>query len=121
MAFTLSISGYATYYAYAMFEIYYKTEADAEWTYVGMNANGMKKIPAWGQDSEMWVQLIKDWTANGYCLQQRDGGGWAMPSLMMGDSFMDSTNGYEIVEWDASHVIFRFFAMDDGATRAISV
>ena len=110
MAFTLSLSGYDAYYAYAMFGIYYKTEADAEWTYVGENADGMKKIPAWEQDSEMWVQLIKDWTGDGFCLQQRDGGGWKVPSLMMGDSFMDSTNEYEIVEWDASHVIFRIFA-----------
>ena len=121
MAFTLSISGYATYYAYAMFGIYYKTEADAEWTLAGWNADGMKKIPAWKQDSEMWVQLIKDWTNNGYCLQQRDGSGWTMPSLMMGDSFMDSTNEYEMVEWDASHVIFRIFAKDYGANKTISV
>ena len=122
MAFTLSLSGYYAYYSYAMFGIYYKTEADAEWTYVGRNADGMKKIPEWGQDSEMWVQLIKDWTVNGFCLQQRsEGGGWTMPSLMMGDSFMDSTNEYEIVEWDASHVIFRIFAKDYGANKTISV
>ena len=122
MAFTLSISGYAENYAYAKFSIYYKTSEDAEWTYVGVNADGMKKIPAWQQDADMWVQLIKDWTGNGFCLQQRsDGGGWMTPSLKMGDSFMDSTNEYEIVEWDASHVIFRIFAKDYGANKTISV
>ena len=30
MAFTLSISGYAESYAYAKFDIYYKTATDAE-------------------------------------------------------------------------------------------
>lgn len=122
MSFTLSISGYATYYAYAMFDIYYKTSADAEWTRTGTNNDGFKAIPAWGQDSEMWVQLIKDWTENGFCLQQRsEGGGWVPPGLKMGDSFMDSTNEYERVEWDASHVIFRIFAKDYGANKTISV
>ena len=122
MAFTLSISGYATYYAYAKFNIYYKTAADAEWTRTGQNGDGLNAIPAWGQDSEMWVQLIKDWTGNGFCLQQGDGsGGWVYPALKMGDSFMDSTNEYEIVEWNASHVIFRIFAKDYGANKTISV
>lgn len=122
MAFTLSISGYATNYGYAKFNIYYKTAADAEWTRTGTNNDGFKAIPAWGQDSEMWVQLIKDWTGNGFCLQQSsDGGGWVSPALKMGDSLMDSTNEYEIVEWDASHVIFRIFAKDYGANNTISV
>lgn len=122
MAFTLSISGYVTSYAYAKFDIYYKTSADAEWTRTGTNNDGFKAIPAWGQDSEMWVQLIKDWTGNGFCLQQRSaGGGWVSPELKMGDSFMDSTNEYERVEWDASHVIFRIFAKDYGANKTISV
>lgn len=122
MAFTLSISGYATNYSHAKFNIYYKTSVDAEWTGTGTDKVGLNAIPAWEQDSEMWVQLIKDWTVNGVCLQQRSaGGGWTMPSLMMGDSFMDSTSEYEIVEWDASHVIFRIFAKDYGANKTISV
>lgn len=122
MAFTLSISGYAVNYSYAKFSIYYKTSEDAEWTRTGTNNDGFKAIPAWGQDSEMWVQLIKDWTVNGFCLQQRsDGGGWVSPALKMGDSLMDSTNEYEMVEWDASHVIFRIFAKDYGANKTISV
>lgn len=121
MPFTLSISGYATYYAYANFGIYYKTSEDAEWTYVGMNADGMKKIPSWQQDADMWVQLIKDWTGNGFCLQQKDGSGWVSPALKMGDSLMDNTNEYEIVEWDASHVNFHIFAKDYGENKTISV
>lgn len=52
MAFTLSISGYAGYYAYAKFDIYYKTAADAEWTRTGKNDDGLNAIPAWEQDSE---------------------------------------------------------------------
>ena len=115
MAFTLSISGYAESYAYAKFDIYYKTATDAEWTRAGKNKDGFNAIPSWGQDSEMWVQLIKDWTGNGYCLQQRDGSGWIAPALKMGNSFMDDVNEYELVEWDASHVIFRRFAKDYGA------
>ena len=122
MAFTLSISGYDTYYAYALFDVYYKTVEDAEWTRAGRNDGGFKAIPAWNQDSEMWVQLIKDWTGNNVCLQQGDGsGGWISPALKMGDSFMDSTNEYEIVEWDASHVIFHMFAKDYGENKTISV
>lgn len=120
MAFTLSISGYATNYAHADFSICYKTSEDAEWTITGRNNDGLKAIPAWGQDSEMWVQLI--WTSNSDFLQQgTDGGGWVSPALKMGDSLMDSTNEYEIVEWDASHVIFRIFAKDYGANKTISV
>lgn len=121
MAFTLSISGYAESYAYAKFDIYYKTATDAEWTRAGKNKDGFNAIPSWGQDSEMWVQLIKDWTGNGYCLQQRDGSGWVVPTLKMGNSFMDDVNEYELVEWDASHVIFRIFAKDYGANKTISV
>ena len=121
MAFTLSISGYDTYYAYASFGIYYKTAADAEWTLVGENADGMKKIPAWQQDSDMWVRLNKTWI-NNYVLQQKSSdGGWVYPALKMGDSFMDSTNEYEIVEWDASHVDFHIFAKDYGENKTISV
>ena len=100
MAFTLSISGYAGYYAHAKFDIYYKTAADAEWTRAGTNDDGLGAIPAWGQDSDMWVQLIIDWTGNGYCLQQRDGSGWMSPSLIiMGDSSVSVE--YEIEESDA--------------------
>lgn len=120
MAFTLSISGYATNYGHADFSICYKTSEDAEWTITGRNNDGLKAIPAWGQDSEMWVQLI--WTSNSDFLQEgTDGGGWVSPALKMGDSLMDSTNEYEIVEWDASHVIFRIFAKDYGANKTISV
>ena len=116
MPFTLSISGYATYYAYAKFGIYYKASEDAEWTYVGVNADGMKKIPAWQQDADMWVQLIKDWTGNGFCLQQRDGSGWMSPSLIVpGDSSVSLD--YEIEEWDASHVIFHVKPKDYGADK----
>ena len=39
----------------------------------------------------------------------------------MGNSFMDDGNEYELVEWDASHVIFRIFAKDYGANKTISV
>lgn len=120
MAFTLSISGYVTSYAYAKFNIYYKTSADAEWTRTGTNNDGFNAIPAWGQDSEMWVQLIKDWTGNGYCLQQRDGSGWMRPSLIvMGDSSVSVE--YEIEEWDAEHVIFHVKPKDYGADKRIGV
>lgn len=120
MAFTLSISGYATNYAYAKFGIYYKTAADAEWTRTGTNGDGLKAIPAWGQDSDMWVQLIIDWTGNGYCLQQRDGSGWVFPSLIvMGDSSVSVE--YEIEEWDAEHVIFHVKPKDYGADKRIGV
>ena len=120
MAFTLRISGYVTNYAYAMFKIYYKTEADAEWTYVGVNSDGMNKIPSWQQDADMWVQLIKDWTGNVFCLQQRDGSGWMSPSLIvMGDSSVSVE--YEIEEWDAGHVIFHVKPKDYGADKQIGV
>ena len=121
MAFTLSISGYDDYYAYAKFSIYYKTSEDAEWTLVGGDADGMKKIPAWQQDSDMWVRLNKVWI-NNYVLQQKSSdGGWVYPALKMGGSPMDSTNEYEIVEWDASHVDFHIFAKDYGENKTISV
>lgn len=121
MAFTLSVSGYDSYYAYAMFAIYYKTAADAEWTLVGENADGMKKIPAWQQDSDMWVRLNKVWI-NNYVLQQKSNdGGWVYPALKMGNSLMDGTNEYERVEWDASHVDFHIFAKDYGENKTISV
>ena len=120
MAFTLSISGYADYYAYAMFEIYYKTEADAEWTRTGTNNDGLNAIPAWKQDSEMWVQLIKDWTGDGFFLQQRDGSGWVSPSLIVkGDSSVSVE--YEIEEWNAEHVIFHVKPKDYGADKQIGV
>lgn len=120
MAFTLRFSGYATSYSYAKFVIYYKTAADAEWTRTGTNNDGFKAIPAWGQDSDMWVQLIKDWTANGFCLQQRDGSGWMSPSLIVpGDSSVSLA--YEIEEWDAGHVIFHVKPKDYGADKQIAV
>lgn len=121
MAFTLSVSGYDSYYEYAIFAIYYKTAADAEWTLVGENADGMKKIPAWQQDSDMWVRLNKVWI-NNYVLQQKSNdGGWVYPALKMGNSLMDGTNEYERVEWDASHVDFHIFAKDYGENKTISV
>ena len=121
MPFTLSISGYDTYYAYAMFGIYYKTAADAEWTFVGNNNAGMNKIPAWQQDSDMWVRLNKVWSNTEALQQKSSDGGWVYPALKMGDSFMDSSNEYEIVEWDASHVDFHIFAKDYGENKMISV
>ncbi len=121
MSFTLSISGYADHYAYAMFGIYYKTAADAEWTFVGNNNAGMNKIPAWQQDSDMWVRLNKVWSNTEALQQKSSDGGWVYPALKMGDSFMDSSNEYEIVEWDASHVDFHIFAKDYGENKMISV
>lgn len=35
MAYALKFSGYASYYAYAQYNIYCKTLVDAEWTNVG--------------------------------------------------------------------------------------
>lgn len=121
MAFTLSLSGYDDYYAYAKFSIYYKTAADAEWTLVGDNADGMKKIPAWQQDTDMWVRLLKVWVNNVVLQQKLSSGGWIYPALKMGDSLMDSTSEYERVEWDASHVDFHIFAKDYGEDKTISV
>ena len=113
-------SEYATYYAYADFGIYYKTAADAEWTRTGKDDDGLNAIPAWGQDSDMWVQLIEDSPGAGYCLQQRDGSGWMRPSLIvMGDSSVSVE--YEIEEWDAGHVIFHVKPKDYGADKQIGV
>lgn len=121
MAFTLSISGYAESYSHAKFGIYYKTSEGAEWMFVGEDANGMTKIPAWQQDSDMWVRLDKVWINNVVLQQRSSDGGWVYPALKMGDSFMDSSNEYEIVEWDASHVDFHIFAKDYGENKTISV
>ena len=57
MANILSFSGFSAYYAYANFAVYYKTVEDAEWTNIGDNSAGLKAIPSWSQDSEMWVRL----------------------------------------------------------------
>ena len=121
MAFTLSLSGYAEYYSHAMFGIYYKTAADAAWAFEGNNDAGMKNIPAWQQDSDMWIRLDKNWINNEVLQQKSSDGGWVYPALKMGDSFMDSSNEYEIVEWDASHVDFHIFAKDYGENKTISV
>lgn len=119
MAFTLSISGYATYYAYAQYVIYCKTLVDAEWTNVGENGAGLEAIPAWNQDTDMWVMLRRS-GKNTYCLQQRDGSGWMSPSLIIsGDSSVSV--GYEIEEWDAEHVIFHVKPKDYGADKQIAV
>ena len=86
MAYKLSFSGYASYYAYAQYDIYCKTLVDDEWTNVGENDNGLKAIAAWNQDTDMWVMLRRS-GKNTYCLQQKDGSGWMSPSLIvMGDS-----------------------------------
>ena len=120
MPFTLSISGYATYYAYAKFSIYCKTFEDAEWTHVGEDSDGLQAIPAWNQDTDMWVMLIRRSGENGDCLQQRDGSGWMSPSLIvMGDSSVSVA--YEIEEWDAEHVIFHVKSKDYGADKRIGV
>lgn len=119
MAFTLSISGYATSYSHAKFSIYSKTSEDAEWTHVGEDSNGLQAIPAWNQDTDMWVMLRRS-SDQGYCLQQRDGSGWVSPVLIvMGDSSVSVA--YEIEEWDAEHVIFHVKPKDYGADKRIGV
>lgn len=119
MAYKLSFSGYATYYAYAQYIIYCKTSIDDEWTQVGENGNGLKAIPAWDQDTDMWVMLKRS-GKNTYCLQQKDGSGWMRPSLIVpGDSSVSVA--YEIEEWDAEHVIFHVKSKDYGADKQIGV
>ena len=119
MAYKLSFSGYASHYAYANYDIYCKTLVDAEWTNVGVNGNGLKAIPAWNQDTNMWVMLRRS-GKNTYCLQQRDGTGWMSPSLIVpGDSSVSVD--YEIEEWDAEHVIFHVKPKDYGADKQIGV
>lgn len=119
MAFTLSISGYAGNYSHAKFSIYCKTFEGAEWTHVGDDSNGLQAIPAWNQDTDMWVMLRRS-SENGYCLQQRDGSGWMSPSLIvMGDSSVSLE--YEIEGWDAEHVIFHVKPKDYGADKRIGV
>lgn len=119
MAFTLKLSGYATYYAYAQYIVYCKTVANAEWTNVGENGDGLSAIPAWNQDTDMWVMLKRS-GKNTYCLQQRDGSGWVSPSLIVpGDSSVSVE--YEIEEWDAEHVIFHLKPKDYGADKQIAV
>lgn len=119
MAYTLKFSGYATYYAYAQYVIYCKTLVDAEWTNVGENGGGLRAIPAWNQDTDMWVMLRRS-GKNDYCLQQRDGSGWMRPSLIItGDSSVSVA--YEIEEWDAEHVIFHVKSKDYGADKEIGV
>ena len=119
MAFTLSLSGYATYYAYAQYIVCCKTVANAEWTNVGENGAGLQAIPAWNQDTDMWV-MLKRGGRNTYCLQQRDGSGWMSPSLIVsGDSSVSVE--YEIEEWDAEHVIFHVKPKDYGADKQIAV
>lgn len=119
MVFTLRLSGYATSYSHAKFSIYCKTSEDAEWTHVGENSEGLQAIPAWNQDTDMWVMLRRS-SDQGYCLQQRDGSGWTSPSLIvMGDSSV--LVDYEIEEWDAEHVIFHVKPKDYGADKRIGV
>ena len=119
MAYKLRFSGYASYYAYAQYDIYCKTLADAEWTNVGENDNGLTAIPAWSQDTDMWVMLRRS-GKNEYCLQQKDGSGWMSPSLIvLGDSSVSVD--YEIEEWDAEHVIFHVKPKDYGADKQIGV
>ena len=119
MAYKLRFSGYASYYAYANYYIYCKTLVDAEWTNVGVNDNGLKAIPAWNQDTDMWVMLRRS-GKNTYCLQQKDGSGWMSPSLIVpGDSSVSLD--YEIEEWDAEHVIFHVKPKDYGADKQIGV
>lgn len=119
MAYTLKFSGYATYYAYAQYVIYCKTLVDAEWTNVGENGAGLKAIPAWNQDTDMWVMLRRS-GMNKYCLQQRDGSGWMRPSLIITEDSSVSV-AYEIEEWDAEHVIFHVKSKDYGADKEIGV
>lgn len=119
MAFTLIFSGYVTNYSHAKFSIYCKTSEDAEWTHVGENYSGLQAIPAWNQDTDMWVMLRRS-SDQGYCLQQKDGSGWMRPSLIVpGDSSVSVA--YEIEEWDAEHVIFHVKSKDYGADKQIGV
>ena len=119
MPFTLRFSGYATHYAYAQYLIYCKTLVDAEWTNVGENNAGLKAIPAWNQDTDMWVMLRRS-GKNTYCLQQKDGSGWISPSLIVPEDSSVSVD-YEIEEWDAEHVIFHVKSKDYGADKQIGV
>ena len=119
MSFTLRFSGYATSYSHAKFSIYCKTSENAEWTHVGEDSNGLQAIPAWNQDTDMWVMLRRI-SNQGYCLQQRDGSGWTSPVLIVpGDSSVSIA--YEIEEWDAEHVIFHVKPKDYGADKQIRV
>ena len=119
MAFTLRFSGYATYYSHAKFSIYCKTSEDAELTHVGEDSDGLQAIPAWNQDTDMWVMLRRS-SDQGDCLQQRDGSGWMSPILIVpGDSSVSVA--YEIEEWDAEHVIFHVKPKDYGADKRIGV
>lgn len=119
MAFTLRFSGFAESYSHAKFVIYSKTLVDSEWTNVGENSDGLQAIPAWDQDTDMWVMLKRS-SEQGYCLQQRDGSEWKSPVLIvMGDSSVSVK--YEIEEWDAEHVIFHVKPKDYGADKRIGV
>lgn len=119
MAFTLRFSGYATNYSHAKNDIYCKTLVDAEWQNVGKDSAGLQAIPAWNQDTDMWVMLRRS-SEDGDCLQQRDGSGWVSPVLIvMGDSSVSVA--YEIEEWDAEHVIFHVKSKDYGADKRIGV
>ena len=119
MAFKLSFSGYADNYSHAKNDIYCKTLVDSEWQNVGKDSTGLQAIPAWNQDTDMWVMLRRS-SENGYCLQQRDGSGWVSPVLIvMGDSSVSVA--YEIEEWDAEHVIFHVKSKDYGADKRIGV
>ena len=119
MAFNLSISGYADNYSHAKNDIYCKTLVDAEWQNVGKDSAGLQAIPAWNQDTDMWVMLRRS-SEDGYCLQQRNGSEWVSPVLIvMGDSSVSVA--YEIEEWDAEHVIFHVKSKDYGADKRIGV
>ena len=119
MAFKLSLSGYADNYSHAKNDIYCKTLVDSAWQNVGKDSTGLQAIPAWNQDTDMWVMLRRS-SEDGYCLQQRDGSGWVSPVLIvMGDSSVSVA--YEIEEWDAEHVIFHVKSKDYGADKRIGV
>lgn len=121
MAFTLSISAYKKVSSGFQFLVYYKTSEQSEWLYVGTGQNPFRNFYSWYQDSEMWLRIVTNWDKSNYCLQENGNSGWVEPKLMMDDAPMNLGTEYELVEWDADHVIFRILAKDYGESKAIQV